>query len=66
MPAIGSIWRHRKGGVYVVTGACRLEATDQDAVLYTALGGGGVVWARAASEFLDGRFDEVDPGRIAD
>ena len=58
MPDIGSVWRHRKGGEYVVTGECRIEATREKAVLYVELGGGDV-WARPVTEFMDGRFERI-------
>jgi hypothetical protein len=63
-PVSGTLWRHRKGGLYVVTGACRIEATGDDAVLYTPVGG-GPQWARPVAEFLDGRFRPVAPGALA-
>ena len=35
-PALGSWWRHRKGGRYRVLELCRLEGTATAAVLYEA------------------------------
>jgi len=59
----GSTWRHVKSGrVYKTTGRCRLEATGEPAVLYVlADGANDTVWARSQDEFLDGRFERVDP-----
>lgn len=59
----GSTWRHVKSGrVYKTTGRCRLEATGEPAVLYLlADGANDTVWVRAQDEFLDGRFERVDP-----
>lgn len=57
-PSPGSRWRHRKGGLYTVTGGCVVEATLAAAVLYR--GADGVVWCRGLDEFLDGRFTRED------
>ena len=51
------------GGLYVVMGKCRLEATNRPAVLYQRIVleriGNPVVWARDEDEFLDGGFTQV-------
>ena len=56
---VGSRWLHRKGGEYVVVGHCLLEATVTPAILYSHDDPGSPFWARAASEFLDGRFTRI-------
>jgi len=56
---VGSRWEHRKGGQYVVVGHCLLEASVAPAVLYSHDEPGNPVWARAAAEFLDGRFTRI-------
>ena len=55
----GSVWEHLKTGhVYSVIGTCRLEATNEPAVLYTRPED-GIIWARAMDQFLDGRFGRI-------
>jgi hypothetical protein len=50
-PLPGSLWVHRKGGVYtVVTGAVR-EADLTPLVVYRDAG--GVAWVRTLAEFKD-------------
>jgi hypothetical protein len=64
---IGSKWRHTKGGAYVVTGYCMLEATWKFAICYAPFDAPNdspravplypeVPIGRDASEFCDGRF----------
>lgn len=50
----GSLWQHRRGGLYVIlTDGARMEATgDSDFVVYRGLVKGDV-WVRSVSEFLD-------------
>ncbi|MBY6091076.1 hypothetical protein [Maritimibacter alkaliphilus] len=57
----GSSWKHAKsGGEYAVIGHCFLEADAAPAVLYALTSDGEhPIWARAASEFLDGRFTRI-------
>lgn len=56
-PVAGSVWRHRKGGLYVVATAVIIEATLEPAVIYVRRGSDGAVkWSRPLSEFMDGRF----------
>ena len=46
-PTPQTVWRHYKGGLYVVIGYCRIEATNTPAVLYQAVGERWpVVWCR--------------------
>lgn len=53
----GTLLRHYKGGLYRVTGACRIEATLETGVLYEPLQGDDrVTWMRPLSQFSD----EVD------
>lgn len=58
---VASAWRHqRTGGVYIVMGYCRIEATARPAVLYASVKGDtDMPWARDAEEFTDGRFRRV-------
>lgn len=56
---LGSVWRHRKGHEYKVTGHCTLEATVEAAVMYQRVEGDGPVWARVGHEFCDGRFTRL-------
>ena len=61
---MGSVWVHLKTGTaYEITGHCFLEANAEPAVLYSKHGSKipEPIWARAASEFFDGRFArEID------
>lgn len=59
--APGELWKHLKSKrIYVVLGACRLEATNRPGVLYTPVGGEGSIWVRDEQEFLDGRFEPFE------
>lgn len=50
----GTILRHYKGGLYTVTGQCRIEATLQTGVLYQPQQGSEqVTWMRPFPEFTD-------------
>jgi hypothetical protein len=51
----GSLWRHRKGGIYAVVVVATREADRQPDIVYRCLRS-GVVYTRPATEFLDGRF----------
>lgn len=53
----GSVWQHKKGGIYTVTGHVMIEATWQIGVVYHGSQGIGIV--RDADEFLDGRFTRL-------
>ena len=57
----GSLWRHLKTATdYMVVGHCFLETDASPATLYAHIGEGEhPIWARAASEFLDGRFERL-------
>lgn len=50
MPAINTVWRHYKGSRYLAVGECRLEATNERAVLYREEGG-GMLWARSLADW---------------
>lgn len=58
-PACNTLWRHRKGGLYVVHNLARGcgEGTidGQDLVIYSTVGE-AKLWVRPLSEFMDGRF----------
>jgi hypothetical protein len=54
----GTRWKHLKTGhVVTIVGTCRLEANNEPAYLYDH---DGTVWARAADQFLDGRFEKIE------
>lgn len=69
----GTLLRHYKGGLYRVTGFCRIEATGETGVLYQPLQGeAGVTWMRPLAQFGDEvataagtvrRFTVVPPGQ---
>lgn len=56
---IGSMWRHRNGGQYVVDGIAITEGTLAPAVIYRPLDGNQPPWVRPAAEFFDGRFARI-------
>ena len=50
----GAILRHYKGGLYRVTGFCRIEATLETGVLYVPLQGDEqVTWMRPLGQFSE-------------
>jgi hypothetical protein len=57
-PPPGSRWRHRKGGLYTVTGAAVIEASLTPAVVYRDAAGRS--WVRSLALFTDGRFTRVE------
>lgn len=55
-PVPGSMWTHRKGGVYhIITTAIR-ESDLTPVVVYE---GNGLRWVRPVAEFMDGRFKRM-------
>lgn len=54
LPVIGRLYRHYKGSLYRVTGACTLEATQEPGVLYQALDPQARQdsWVRSVANFL--------------
>ncbi|MEM8797354.1 MAG: hypothetical protein AAGE61_17470 [Pseudomonadota bacterium] len=61
---VRSVFLHVKSGArYRVIGYCFLEHNNEAAILYAKHDSGQPepVWARAAHEFLDGRFRLEDP-----
>jgi hypothetical protein len=57
--ALSAIWRHKKtGGYYTHLYNGVLEADLSEVVVYRAHKD-GTVWVRPASEFYDGRFENV-------
>lgn len=60
MSAKSTVWIHKKTqGLYVVIDMdANIEATLEKAVVYKSLET-GQVWVRPASEFHDGRFDNL-------
>jgi hypothetical protein len=55
---IRSVWRHKKGGLYVVVCLATREADRTTDVVYRCQRT-GVIYTRPATEFLDGRFKRV-------
>ncbi len=55
---IGTVWRHRKGGLYEIVGICQIEATNEPAFLYQPLNANGntVLWVAPVAEFLAAGF----------
>ncbi|GAN86393.1 DUF1653 domain-containing protein [Komagataeibacter intermedius] len=58
-----STYRHKKrGGLYIVHGRATLQVDGPhdmaECVIYSSTADGRV-WVRPASEFFDGRFEEV-------
>lgn len=50
----GTVLQHYKGGLYTVTGTCRIEATLEPGVLYQPMQGSEqVTWMRPFSQFTD-------------
>lgn len=58
MPEVGTVWIHRKGGLYRIVGSCRIESSNAEAVLYEGMD--GTIWARPVSQWHD-RFTQVLP-----
>lgn len=56
---IGSLWLHRKGGLYIIEAVGWIEADLTPCVVYRSFGEAGS-WVRPAAEFLDGRFEPAD------
>lgn len=52
----GSLWKHRKGGIYRIVGHAMIEANMTPAIIYESLSGDAGLWVRPGDEFLDGRF----------
>jgi hypothetical protein len=65
-PETGSIWQHKKGGIYIVVTTCTIEATDTPAVMYKSLlaSGRDDFWVRPTDEFLS-RFSRLDENLVA-
>lgn len=63
-PKTGSLWRHRKGGLYAVVRGAVIEGTLTPAVAYASVlaGPSSPLWIRPLEEFLDGRFVLESPG----
>lgn len=58
----GVLLRHYKGGLYRVTGLCRIEATLETGVLYQALQGDtATTWLRPLSQFHESVPGEAGP-----
>lgn len=65
-PMIGQKYRHIKtGGLYTVVNLALLESTLEPLVVYhpddmNSELDGQITWARPLSQFMDGRFEELD------
>lgn len=60
-PPVGSVWRHRKTGTkYVVLHVGMIESGLVPCVVYRLHMEPGVVWVRPVTEFVDGRFENLD------
>ncbi len=53
LPIIGRIYHHYKGDYYIVRAIARHSETGEQMVLYQALYGDGVLWARPLTLFMD-------------
>jgi hypothetical protein len=70
-PEVGSVWRHRKGGVYRVVSNAVREDDLVPVVVYKEEYPQGeffdrkltLIWVRPLAEFTDGRFTMVAPAR---
>jgi hypothetical protein len=58
-PVPGSVWQHKKGGIYTVLFPLFPHPVLGDVVVYVAQYGEHRVWYRPPSEFLDGRFTKL-------
>jgi hypothetical protein len=71
-PEIGSVWRHRKGGAYVIVCSAVREADLVPVVVYRDEYPQGrlfdkkltICWTRPLAEFADGRFTLVRPAGV--
>ncbi len=72
-PDVGSVWRHRKGGVYRVM-CCAIQEADMVPVVVYHLDspkgmqlGGRMIptWTRPLTEFTDGRFTLIHGGNAS-
>jgi hypothetical protein len=67
----GTIWRHRKGGIYIVLGVAtgcernKQGIEDVKMVVYQSDDLEKRLYVRAKSEFLDGRFSRMTPSEYA-
>jgi hypothetical protein len=69
-PLPGSVWRHRKGGVYRIVANAIREADHVPLVVYRCEYPQGeffdrkltITWARPLAEFTDGRFTLIHQG----
>ncbi|MEM9011565.1 MAG: DUF1653 domain-containing protein [Pseudomonadota bacterium] len=59
----GSVWRHRKGGLYRIECIALKEADLSLEVVYRARRG-GAVYTRPFQDFMDGRFRRLRLGLL--
>lgn len=64
----GAKFRHlKRGTTYTVVGLATLQTqapAGDEAELVIYVSQDGTLWARPSSEFLDGRFEELNPSNI--
>ena len=56
----GSLWRHRKGGLYRLMVVAKREIDGQPEVVYRDCAT-AMVYTRPAADFFDGRFRRIRP-----
>lgn len=57
---VGTLWKHKKtGGLYTIVRAAKIEADLTPAIVYEDRSGN--VWVRPEAEFMDGRFEPINP-----
>ena len=47
----GGTYQHYKGNVYKVVGVGKMEATQEDVVIYQGVDHGSPIWVRSLAEF---------------
>lgn len=62
-PKYPQVYKHKKGGLYIIRGFAICERHMWPVVIYEKWDGDtGQVWTRAAHEFFDGRFKPRELG----
>ena len=60
---VGAIYRHFKGGYYLVTSVARNEADEKPTVVYQSVENIGQVWTRPVESFIQ-RVDTESPDNV--